>query len=107
MPASRHDRHLDPADPARPRSPAARQGEAGTVEALVCLEDEVFLRYVPAAQALCKRFVHGNEVPKKLTRWLVRLAQSVAERHNARIRLDTLAQDKKLQQQLAFAGDPN
>jgi preprotein translocase subunit SecA len=86
---------------------SARQGEAGTVEALVCLQDEVFTRYVPAAQALYFRLVRGAEVPPMLTRWLVRLAQSVAERHNERIRLDTLAQDKKLQQQLAFAGDPN
>ena len=86
---------------------SARQGEAGTVEALVCLQDEVFLRYVPAVHALYSRLFRGQEVPPRLARWLVRLAQSVAERHNERIRLDTLAQDKKLQQQLAFAGDPN
>jgi preprotein translocase subunit SecA len=86
---------------------SARQGEAGTVEALVCLQDEVFTRYVPAAKAMYSKLVRGPEVPPTLARWLVRLAQSVAERHNARIRLDTLAQDKRLQQQLAFAGDPN
>ena len=86
---------------------SARQGEAGTVEALVCLQDEVFSRYVPAAKAACARVVRGGEVPPRMARWLVWLAQSVAERHNARIRLDTLAQDKKLQAQLAFAGDPN
>jgi preprotein translocase subunit SecA len=86
---------------------SARQGEPGTVEALVCLQDEVFTRYVPAAQALYSRLARGQEVPPALARWLVWLAQSVAERHNERIRLDTLAQDKRLQQQLAFAGDPN
>ena len=86
---------------------SARQGEAGTVEALVCLEDEVFTRYVPGARAACAKLVRNGELPPWLARWLVRLAQSVAERHNARIRLDTLAQDKKLQAQLAFAGDPN
>jgi hypothetical protein len=53
------------------------------------------------------KLVRGREVPPMMARCLVRLAQSVAERHNERIRLDTLAQDKKLQQQLAFAGDPN
>jgi preprotein translocase subunit SecA len=86
---------------------SARQGEAGTVEALVCLQDEVFSRHVPAAQALYSRLLRGQEVPPLLAYCLVRLAQTVAERHNARIRLDTLAQDKKLQAQLAFAGDPN
>ncbi|HUQ09934.1 MAG TPA: hypothetical protein VM146_06415 [Steroidobacteraceae bacterium] len=86
---------------------SARQGEAGTVEAVFCLEDEVFSRYVPTAKAAVAKLVRGGELPPRLARWLVRLAQSVAERHNARIRLDTLAQDKRLQAQLAFAGDPN
>ena len=74
---------------------------------MVCLQDEVFKRYVPAAQTRVLALIRGREVHRALARWLVRLAQSVAERHNARIRLDTLAQDKKLQAQLAFAGDPN
>jgi preprotein translocase subunit SecA len=86
---------------------SARQGEAGTVEALFCLEDEVFSRYVPTAKMALARLARGGELSPRLARWLVRLAQSVAERHNARIRLDTLAQDRKLQAQLAFAGDPN
>jgi hypothetical protein len=44
---------------------------------------------------------------RTLLRLLIRLAQRSAERHNARIRLDTLKQDRNLQTMLAFSGDPN
>lgn len=85
----------------------ARQGEAGSAEALVCLQDELFARYAPALKRALAAALRGNTVHPRLTKLLVSLAQNKAERHNARIRLDTLKQDKKLQGMLAFAGDPN
>jgi preprotein translocase subunit SecA len=85
----------------------ARQGEAGSVEALVCLEDELFARYAPSLKRACAASLRGTTVSALVTKTLVRLAQRKAERHNARIRLDTLSQDKSLQAMLAFAGDPN
>ena len=86
----------------------ARQGEPGTVEAMVCLEDELFRRYVPTL-----RNVAGRSAPRKgkvaplLLRVLVDVAQALAEHHNRGVRTRTLKHDRKLQQMLGFSGTPN
>jgi preprotein translocase subunit SecA len=83
----------------------ARQGEPGTVEATVSLEDELFLRFAPALRRLClKAAPAGGIVPRWLLKFLVWRVQQKAERYNRRIRLETLKQDKKLQTMLGFAG---
>jgi len=43
-------------------------------------------------------------LPPALGRLLRRLAQGAAERQNARIRQQTMEQDKRVEQSLAFAG---
>src|SRR6266700_1430948 len=84
---------------------SARQGEPGTVEAMVSLEDELFQRFAPALRELClKAAPAGGIVPRWLLKFLVLRVQQKAERHNRRIRLETLKQDKKLQTMLGFAG---
>ena len=84
---------------------SARQGEPGTVEAMVSLEDEAFRRFAPALRALClKATPAGGIVPKWLLRFLVERVQQKAERYNRGIRLETLKQDRNLQTMLGFAG---
>jgi preprotein translocase subunit SecA len=78
---------------------SARQGNPGTVEAIVSLEDELFRRFVPWFSG------KGNLVGKRrLFRCLVAFAQSRAEADNRRIRLDTIQRDRKWLQALGFVG---
>jgi preprotein translocase subunit SecA len=83
----------------------ARQGEPGSVEAMVSLEDELFRRFAPVPRALCASVAsERGEVPPWMLRLLVRSVQQKAERYNRKIRLTTMKQDKKLQTALGFAG---
>lgn len=87
---------------------SARQGQPGTVEAMISLEDDLFRRYAQLLMAATKRLsVPQGAPPLWLLNLLVNYAQMVAERHNAGIRMSTLKQDKKLQSLLAFSGVPN
>jgi preprotein translocase subunit SecA len=84
---------------------SARQGNSGTVEAIVSLDDELFARYAPMATRLGRRVWLGeNRVAALLFRWLVRYAQFRAERYNRGIRLDTLRRDRKWLEALGFVG---
>jgi preprotein translocase subunit SecA len=83
---------------------AARQGEPGSVEAMVSLEDDLFGRFAPALQSLLGKAAKDGRVPRWLLAVLVRRVQSAAERYNRGVRLETLKQDRKLQQALGFAG---
>jgi preprotein translocase subunit SecA len=85
---------------------AARQGEPGSVQAIVSLEDELFSRYVKRLQATAGTIVK-TRIPAVATRALVTAAQIVAERRNVKIRMATLKEDRKLQSHLSFAGTPN
>jgi len=84
---------------------AARQGDPGTTEAIVCLEDELFVRYVPhLAAMLGPRCLGSTRWQAALFRKLVTFAQSTAERQNRHVRLDTVKRDRKWQQALGFVG---
>src|SRR5262249_15475062 len=84
---------------------SARQGEPGTVEALVSMEDELFGRFAPVLRQLCLRAAPaGGTVPRWLLKFLVRRVQRKAERYNRGVRLETLKQDRNLQTMLGFAG---
>jgi preprotein translocase subunit SecA len=79
---------------------AARQGDPGSVEAIVCLRDELFRRYVPALTGIAALWL-------RRPRWFRRLvlyAQSRAERHHRRVRLETVRRDRQWQRALAFVG---
>jgi preprotein translocase subunit SecA len=86
---------------------SARQGQPGTVEALFSVDDELFTRYVPRLRKLAAAAPRRGRIPAPLRKLLVRAAQTIAEKRNERIRIDTLKQDRKLQSMLAFSGDPN
>ncbi len=83
----------------------ARQGDPGTTQAIVCLQDELFRRYAPALSALLGAWCTGRKPGSAiLLRLLVAYAQFKAERSNRQIRLDTIKRDRKWQQALGFVG---
>jgi preprotein translocase subunit SecA len=85
----------------------ARQGEAGSAETIVSLEDEIFDRYVRPPSSLARRAWPSGRIPSYICELLVRIAQMRAEHRSLKVRLDTLKQDRKLQAMLAFSGGAN
>ena len=84
---------------------AARQGDPGSCEAIVCLEDELFVRYGGLVLTLVAPWCVGSgRAQRMLFRALVRHAQGRAERQNRQIRLDTTKRDRHWQQALGFVG---
>ena len=84
---------------------AGRQGDPGSFEALVSLEDELFVAH--AAQALAwlgPRLGADAVLGGHRAHGLRRFAQAAAERQNARIRHHTVEMDNRMEQALAFAG---
>jgi preprotein translocase subunit SecA len=83
----------------------ARQGDPGSCEAIISLEDEIFMIYAPGATRLLKRLIRdGAKVPAALYEALRRLAQFRAERRSAEVRVQTLKLDRRLDRVLAFSG---
>jgi preprotein translocase subunit SecA len=86
-----------------------RQGDPGSYQAIVSLEDEIVqgLFGERATQWLARRF-HRNDglLPHHIGRLLVTLAQRTAEMHHARTRRELLRIDDHLSDLLAFTGRP-
>lgn len=78
---------------------AGRQGDPGSTEALVSLEDALFTRYAPRLLALVRRLPVWP-----LTVLLLAAAQSRAEAENAATRAESTRADRELDKALAFAG---
>lgn len=85
---------------------AGRQGDPGSAQAFVCLEDELVCRYAPhAAAAMRRRFGStSKEISSRSTRWLFDAAQRRAERMALRQRKGVLRTDDWLDEYLGFAG---
>lgn len=84
---------------------SARQGNPGSVEAIVSLSDELFQRYTPTLIRLGLPFMPGAKTPNALLlKGLVHYAQSKAEKQNRRIRLDTIRRDRQWLKALGFVG---
>ncbi|MDF3216822.1 MULTISPECIES: DEAD/DEAH box helicase [Mesorhizobium] len=86
----------------------ARQGDPGSFEAIVSLEDELFRRYARVLARIVYAIALGRpELASglfcRLLRWL---AQHSAENRNLAARRQTMKQDAKLEKALAFAGAP-
>lgn len=89
------------------RSRGAHQGDPGSCEAIVSLEDELFRRFAPGsprAAAMAPRV--GGRVIGPFAQALQHQAQAAAERLNGRIRRATVRGDKQIDKSLAFAGIP-
>ncbi|WP_338847208.1 prepilin peptidase [Massilia sp. W12] len=85
----------------------ARQGNPGSVQAIVCLQDDLFSRFAPLLRELAIKSANSaGEVPPWMLRRIVAYAQNNAERYNLKIRSQTMAHDEKLQDMLGFAGRP-
>lgn len=83
----------------------ARQGDPGSCEAMVSLDDEIYAVYTPREVALIGGLAgRGSAVSDLLYRGLRKLAQSRAEQRGARVRVQTLAQDRRLERVLSFSG---
>ena len=83
-----------------------RQGDPGSFEAIVSLQDELLKMYLPARmQGLLKNNNDGKESSVgKWGRSLIRLAQYRAQRQHKQIRRDLLKADEVLTNTLAFTG---
>jgi preprotein translocase subunit SecA len=84
---------------------SARQGDPGSGETIVALDDDIFIAQVPGLTAWLARRALAAAAPSRFEiAWLRRLAQGRAERHNRDAREDTLKHDRRLAQVLAFSG---
>jgi preprotein translocase subunit SecA len=84
----------------------ARQGDPGSAEVIVALDDELFATQLPRlAQALAVQpALRRRSVPRALIEVLRWLAQRRAEAHNRDVRIQNLKQDRQLAKLLAFSG---
>jgi preprotein translocase subunit SecA len=86
---------------------AARQGDPGTVQALVCLEDALLAHHAGGLLATVQRMLPaGSEgvlasLSLRLLRWW---AQRRAESLHARERQSAMAQDQRMETMLSFSG---
>ncbi|HEU5018648.1 MAG TPA: prepilin peptidase [Pseudolabrys sp.] len=83
----------------------ARQGDRGSCQVIVSLDDEIFTVFAPAAT----RVVLGlgalrREFPVALLGWLRLLAQRFAEQRGRELRTQNLKLDRQLDDILAFSG---
>jgi preprotein translocase subunit SecA len=87
----------------------ARQGDPGSQQAILSLEDELYTRYFPSGLARLLPGRHrktGALGPVWLWRSVTRLSQHIAEREDARIRRGLMKLDESLGDILAFSGRP-
>ncbi len=84
---------------------AGRQGDPGSCEAIVALDDELFVAHASRILPWLRARVSADGLlPDRLGRLLRHYAQAAAERQNSRIRRQTVDMDKRVEQSLAFAG---
>jgi len=86
----------------------ARQGDPGSVEFIVSLEDELCEQFYPKALLRRLRARSGQSLPfpHRLGEWIMLLPQKGAEFRHARARRTLLRMDEQLGEMLAFAGRP-
>ena len=83
----------------------ARQGDPGSCQAIVSIDDDIYTVYAPRATRLVRRLERaGAGVPAGVHQALRWLAQFSAERRGAAMRLQNLRLDRRLDQVLAFSG---
>jgi preprotein translocase subunit SecA len=83
-----------------------RQGDAGSHQVMLSLEDELLTDcYGDFLQRLCRKlFGETEQLPNWLSAIIVVWAQFSAERHNRRTRTDLLRIDDQIGDLMAFAG---
>ena len=81
---------------------SARQGDPGSGQAIVALDDDLFTAHAPGVVAWVRR--RAGEIGPRELGLLRRLSQWAAERHNRDVREGSLRQDRRFSQMLAFSG---
>jgi preprotein translocase subunit SecA len=82
---------------------SGRQGDAGSVRAIVCAQDSLFAEHASGwARWLARPMPAWSR--NLLLRAVLRLAQRRAERQARLARLQTLEQDRRLQSLVGYAG---
>ena len=83
-----------------------RQGDPGSYQVIVSLEDEIFNDMLKGDASWLRRFFpqRGKPLPKWFGELLVDFAQWSAERHNSGVRRQLLRVDEQLSDMLAFTG---
>jgi preprotein translocase subunit SecA len=83
-----------------------RQGDPGSYQAIVSLEDEIFQEIFKGNVSWLRRFFPqaGAPLPNRLSALLTTLTQYATESHNSRIRRELLKVDEQLSDLLAYAG---
>jgi len=84
-----------------------RQGDPGSCEAIVCLEDELFIVYTnPMLQWLmaAMKNIWGGSLTRPAGKFIFRRAQHAAQRQHAKIRRNLLKFDEQISDSLAFTG---
>lgn len=88
---------------------AGRQGDPGSFESLVALDDELFVTHAGALTRWIGEFCRSDE-QGRMPGWAVLLlrhwAQARAEAHHADVRAQTLTRERDNDRLLAFAGRP-
>ena len=84
----------------------ARQGDPGSAEAILSLEDPMLVNFFPRWWLSTVRGVSrkGKPVPRVISKMMLRMPQRGFEREQRRIRKALMKQDKRLRRTLAFAG---
>jgi len=85
---------------------AGRQGDPGSYEAMMSLEDDLMAtsRGSVSRWAAVLLMKSGRPLQGRLARFLVRRAQVAAERRHARVRRELLESEDQLESTLAFSG---
>ena len=83
-----------------------RQGDPGSYQVIVSLEDEIFNQMFKGDALWLRRFFpdSGKPLPRWIGELIVDFAQWAAERHNGGIRRQLLRVDEQLSDMLAFTG---
>jgi preprotein translocase subunit SecA len=85
---------------------AGRQGDPGSYESIVALDDELFRRFTPRyLQAFLRLALQQRKELRPSVAGALRVSsQRAAERLHARVRRETLSEDERLNRTLGFAG---
>ncbi len=88
---------------------SGRQGDQGSHQTIVSLEDEIFIQYLsPVIRRMLGQLCSsGRCLPDWLLACARRFIQRRAEAHHARMRRDMMKLDENLNDMLAFSGRPD
>jgi preprotein translocase subunit SecA len=84
---------------------AARQGDPGSCQVIVALDDDIYTTFRSSATQFVSHFkAKWPRIPSFIYSLLTLSAQCSAESKSEQIRIHTMKQDRRLSQVLAFSG---